>query len=230
MYQSRSLTGRAWRIASPIMLVPLAASILGCFSDGSSTVSSKVSTTFAYITNAADNTVSAYSVSAKTGALSKITTYPTGHTPEAIAVLSIPNSVGYVYIVNRDDNTVSQYSFDRTGSLSPLNPPTVATGSQPTAILQAYGSGGANNAIFVANRSDSTISYFNVNSNGTLGSPVTFASGGTGPITLSTGGGNLFVLNSGDNSLCEFTYAAGSSSLKSKLSLPSSYSSRRGNE
>lgn len=177
---------------------------------------------FAYVTNLADNTVSAYTVDSSSGALTSTGTWKTGQTPIAVAAVSI-DKAGFVYVANKDDNTISQYKFDSGGRLTPLSPPTVSTGSGPVTLVAGYF--GSIPDILVANNASNTISDYNITANGTLNLKQSFSSGGTQPvkITVAADGTAFYVLNAGNNNLVGFSEPTNGFTQTSKLALPSSF-------
>jgi WD40 repeat protein len=127
---------------------------------------------------------------------------------------------GFVYVANQTDSTVSQYSYSTSGALTPLNPPTVAAGGLPSDIAVGAFQGATNNFILVANTNDNTISYYNVNPDGTLAIKSTLPSGGTGPTRLLTTNTSVFVMNGINNMMCPFTYKAGTIAQGAPFSVP----------
>ena len=94
---------------------------------------------FLYVTNAADDTVSQFSITGG-GQLVPLTpsTVATGVDPVAIVGALVPDSIGAYYVVNSgapgDTGTVSAYSQGENGTLMPLGSGTLAAGTNPTAI------------------------------------------------------------------------------------------------
>jgi 6-phosphogluconolactonase (cycloisomerase 2 family) len=133
---------------------------------------------------------------------------PTGRTPWWSAVS--PNGAN-LYVANNDDATISQYLIAVNGSLTQLNPTTVATGRAPRGVtLDPSG-----HHAYVANFDDNTISMYNVGANGALSamSPATVSTGGTQPafVRFDPTGHHLYVTNfaNGDvGSVAHFTVDA----------------------
>jgi hypothetical protein len=94
---------------------------------------------FLYVTNAADDTVSQFSITGS-GQLVPLTpsTVATGVDPVAIVDALVPDSTAAYYVVNSgapgDTGTVSAYSSGENGALVPLGSDTPAAGTNPTAI------------------------------------------------------------------------------------------------
>jgi hypothetical protein len=92
-----------------------------------------------YVTNAADNTVSQFSISGQ-GQLAPLTpsSVATGLDPVAIAGALAPDSPASYYVVNSgapgDTGSVSVYSSAEDGTLVPLGSDTLAAGTNPSAI------------------------------------------------------------------------------------------------
>src|SRR6266513_2620485 len=145
--------------------------------------------TFLYVTNAADNTLSAYSVDATTGALTVIDTpIATGAPPHTIFGFKNPAS-GYVFVGNEDSNDVSAFTVNNTtGALTAAPGSPFAAGTDPQAMA-LYGS-----SIYVANHGGSNdISAFFTDLTPVSGSP--FPAGGN-PLSLALWGGKfLYTAN-----------------------------------
>jgi len=112
----------------------------------------------AYVANATDNTLSAYTVDATTGAMTALAGSPfaTGTDPFSVAV----NPAGsFAYVANFVDNTVSAYSIDRaTGILTAVAGGPVATGSAPFYVAVNP----AGTFAYVANSNDDTVSVYGI--------------------------------------------------------------------
>lgn len=151
---------------------------------------------FVYVANHGSNTISGYSADSIFGNLTQVTdpltgtpiAAATGNGPTALLALS-EGAVSYVYAANGTDGTLTAYTIStggnsQIGTLTPFNVnaanggPTIATGTNPVAITQAYVNG--IQYLFVTNGSSNNVSVFSVNTaNGELtavpGSP--FATG-----------------------------------------------------
>jgi 6-phosphogluconolactonase (cycloisomerase 2 family) len=94
---------------------------------------------FLYVTNAADNTLSQFSIGSD-GQLTPLTpsTVATGVDPVSIVVAPVADSTPGYYVVNSgapgDTGTVSLYSSGEDGTLTPVDSDTVAAGTNPSAI------------------------------------------------------------------------------------------------
>lgn len=88
---------------------------------------------FIYVTLPNQNSVVAYSVTSTNGALGNlIGTYNTGAAPLSSA---IDGKSGSIYIANQNGNSISQFALRRDGTLVPLNPAIVPTGSSPFKVI-----------------------------------------------------------------------------------------------
>jgi YVTN family beta-propeller protein len=178
----------------------LLALLLFCLAGCSS--NSKSATTgisYLYVTAQANTTISAYTVTQSTGALtSNGNAVATGAVPSAIAVTP---SGSALFVANSGSNSVSSYTINVDSTLSAASA-TTATGTRPTGL--AIDSGGK--FLFVANQGSSDISVFSINGTGLTpvpGSPfTTIPSGlsypnGTLPaaVAVSASGKFLYVAN-----------------------------------
>jgi 6-phosphogluconolactonase (cycloisomerase 2 family) len=159
----------------PIFLFCLA----GCSSNNNSATTG---TSNLYVTAQANTTISAYTVTQSTGALTSIgNAMGTGSVPSAIAVTPSGNAL---FVANSGANSISSYSINSDASLTAVSG-TTATGTTPTAL--AIDPGGK--FLFVANQGSSSISVFSINGTGLTkvpGSPFT-----TIPVGLSYPNGTL---------------------------------------
>src|SRR5271165_1215983 len=154
--------------------------------------------TFLYVTNAADNTLSSYSVDAATGALTVIgTPTATGASPHAIFGFQYPPGEDrrYVFVGNEGSNDVSAFSVNNTtGALTAVPGSPFAAGTDPQAMAFDGSS------LYVANTGSDNVSVYNIDVNtGTLAEPSTFATG-KNPTSIVIGGSNasfFYVANHG---------------------------------
>jgi DNA-binding beta-propeller fold protein YncE len=109
---------------------------------------------YAYVTNAGDNTVSAYVIDPTSGALTAIgAPVATGTSPHAIALYE-----GTVFVANEGSNDISIYTLNvLSGALTPMPGPPVAAGTDPKAL--------ANESVclFAADAGSDTVSTFDEN-------------------------------------------------------------------
>jgi 6-phosphogluconolactonase len=135
-----------------------------------------------YVTAQANTTISAYTVTESTGALTTLgNAIGTGSVPSAIAVTPSGNAL---FVANSGANDISSYSINSDASLTAVSG-TTATGTTPTAL--AIDRGGK--FLFVANQASSNISVFSINGTSLTkvpGSPFT-----TIPVGLSYPNGTL---------------------------------------
>jgi len=128
----------------------------------------------------------------------------------------------FVYVVNTyntsTNGTISQFSVNADGTLTPLNPPSVATGVGPFAIaVDPMG-----RSAYVANYTGRSVSQYKINSDGTL-SPfpsATVPSAGVEAqyITVDPAGHNAYVCSFGAGTLRYQISTDGSLTYKSSLS------------
>jgi 6-phosphogluconolactonase (cycloisomerase 2 family) len=163
---------------------------------------------FSYVTNAADNTLSAYSVDATTGALAVIgAPATTGASPHATVGLEyyFGRDKRYVFVGNEGSNDVSAFAVNSaTGALTAVPGSPFPAGTDPQAML-VWGDG-----LFVANAGSDSISAYTIDaSTGALAplspGPSTIATGKT-PTSIVTFNGNVFVANhGGSNDISAFS-------------------------
>ncbi len=167
---------------------------------------------FAYVTNSASNTLSAYSVNPN-GTLTAVSGNPaTGTTPVALA---IDHAGHFLFVANQGSNDVSVFSVGSGGSVTlvgsfPTGTPSATSGATPASVaVDPSGS-----FLYVANQGQGTISVFSIDSSGALtqvlGSPfaVRIAPSGlavattptTNPVPITI----LYVANEGSNDVSAF--------------------------
>jgi 6-phosphogluconolactonase (cycloisomerase 2 family) len=151
---------------------------------------------YAYVTNAGDDSLSAYTIDATTGALLAIDTpIATGTSPFAIVATQDKR---YVYVGNEGSNDISAFAVDAaTGTLTAVPGSPFASGTHPRAMaLYQYDS-----YLAVASAGSDILSAYAVNaSTGALTplSPATYATGkGPSSIAVDPNGHFIFVANNG---------------------------------
>ena len=118
---------------------------------------------FSYVANALDNTVSAFSIDAATGAIASVgPPVSTGVSPLAIAGTSDKK---YVYVANSGSNDISAFSVDPgTGALTAVPGSPFPAGTTPIALALHY-----DEFLYVANSGSDDLSVYQVDqSNGAL--------------------------------------------------------------
>ena len=168
---------------------------------------------FAYVTNAADDTISAYSIDSTTGALTAIAApVATGASPSAIA--GSPDKQ-HVYVVNETAGNISAYSVDATsGTLTQIAGSPFTAGTAPQALaLDPSGS-----YLYVANNGSNDLSAYAVDASTGVLTPLATATypTGTGPsaVSVDTTGQFVFVANNGgSNNISVFAITAGTGEL-----------------
>ena len=158
---------------------------------------------FLYVTNAADNTLSTYSIDPTNGALTVIgTPTATGASPHAI--LGFEDSTSehkrYIFVGNEESNDVSAFAINNTtGALTAVPGSPFAAGSDPQAMAVQYGS-----SLYVANAGSDNVFAFNIDGNtGALAASDTYATG-KNPTSIIASDGALFVANHGASDISEF--------------------------
>jgi 6-phosphogluconolactonase (cycloisomerase 2 family) len=162
----------------------------------------------AYVVNFGANTVSQYNIG-PTGALAPMSTPTVATGPFPASIVISPNGGKYAYVSNyacsgpgctASQGSVSQYTVGADGSLTPMTPATVNTGSthsEPNSLIvdptSAY--------LYVANAGDSTVSLFTIGTSGALTSASTPMATGTFPffVTVDPSGKHLYVANTGSS-------------------------------
>ena len=181
------------------------------------TVSNGPSSSFAYVSNAGDGTLSAYSINPTTGALTALAGFPVGVPGSGqIYETKIDPSGKFLYVVD-DVASGKVYAFSinqSNGSLTAVagSPFAAGSGSQSLAfdVTGSY--------LFVANFNDATISAFSLDaSTGVLKqlstSPYSTLGANSQPSQIATIGNYLYVADFGTNTVEFFTIAAGTGEL-----------------
>lgn len=166
---------------------------------------------FVYVTNLADNTVSAFTLNTTTGAVGAVAGSPflAGTAPGAVAV---DPSGKFVYVANDGSNNVSGFKINADGSLTQVPGSPIAAGSTPQqgiAVTAGF--------IYVSNLASNDVSVYSFDpGTGALTqqpfSPVPLA-GGVGPESLAMDplGRFLFTANMTNNTVSAFTVNANGS-------------------
>ncbi len=162
---------------------------------------------FSYVANAVDNTISAFSIDATTGAIASAgPPVSTGLSPLAIAGTSDKK---YVYVADSHSEDVSAFAVDPdTGALTAVPGSPFAAGTNPRALALHY-----DYFLYVANSGSDDISVYQVDqSNGALtplASCVTCPfSTGAGPsaIAIDPSIGFLYTANTGGSNISGFQF------------------------
>jgi len=132
---------------------------------------------FAYVTNAADNTLSSYSVDAITGALAVVgTPITTGASPHAALSVDYGDGQRFIFVGNEGSNDVSALAVSpTTGALTAVPGSPFPAGIDPQAMTLYAG------LLYVANTGSDNVSVYTIDANGAL-APVS-----PGPSTFATG-------------------------------------------
>jgi 6-phosphogluconolactonase len=150
---------------------------------------------FAYVANAGDNTVSAYTLDATTGALTALPGFPVGAGTSPFAIVGTQDRK-YVFVGNEGSNDISAFAVNfASGVLTPVPGSPFAAGTDPQGMA-LYGS-----TLYVANAGSDTVSAYTIDYNtGALtalpGSPVPVGKNPTS-IVVDPSTGVVFVANHG---------------------------------
>jgi len=196
----------------------LLAILLWCMAGCSSAINGATSgISYLYVTAQANTTISAYTVTQSSGALTGLgNAIGTGSVPSAIAVTP---SGSALFVANTGSNNISSYSINADASLTAASA-TTPTGSTPAAL--AIDPGGK--FLFVANQTSSSISVFSINGTGLTAAPgspfTTIPAGlsypnGTLPaaVAVSHSGNFLYVANQLANFVSAFAINSSSGAL-----------------
>ena len=145
---------------------------------------------FAYVANAGNNTVSAYTVDATSGALAAVgTPVKTGMSPHAIA--ETPERT-FVFVANEGSNDISAFAVNFvSGALTPVPGSPFPAGTAPRALECDGG------VLYVANAGTDTVSAYGIDNTGALTSQGTFTTGKGPSSILQLGPQILYVANNG---------------------------------
>jgi len=171
--------GMKFRLVGCLLLPILLLCFAGCTSNKNSATTG---ISFLYVAAQANTTISSYTVTQSTGALTSVgNALATGSLPAAIAVTPTGSAL---FVANSGSGNISTYTINSDGSLAAVSGAT-STGSTPVAL--AVDSGGK--FLFVANQGSSDISVFSIN--GTTLTPVAGSPFTTIPVGLSYPNGTL---------------------------------------
>ena len=158
--------GMKFGLVECVLLAILLFCLAGCTSINNAATTG---ISYLYVTAQANTTISAYTVTQSTGALTANgNAVGTGAVPSAIAVTPSGNAL---FVANSGSNNISSYSINSDATLTPASA-TTATGTTPMGL--AIDPGGK--FLFVANQGSSNISVFSINGTGLTpvpGSPFT---------------------------------------------------------
>ena len=134
---------------------------------------------YSYVTNAADNTLSSYSIDPTTGALAVVgTPIATGASPNAIVGVDYGEGKSFVYVGNAGSNDISAFAVDSTtGALTATPGSPFAAGIAPQA-MSLYGG-----FLYVANAGSDNVSVYTIDARNT----GALAPLSPGPSTIATG-------------------------------------------
>ena len=160
---------------------------------------------FAYVANAGDNTVSAYTVDATTGALTALPGFPVGAGTSPFAIVGTQDRK-YVFVSNEGSNDISAFAVNfASGVLTPVPGSPFAAGTDPQGMALDW------STLYVANAGSDTVSAYTIDYNtGALtalpGSPVPVGKNPTS-ILVDPSNGIVFVANhGGSNDISAFNF------------------------
>jgi 6-phosphogluconolactonase (cycloisomerase 2 family) len=180
----------------------------------------KCPNTFAYVTNYGSGNVSAYTVDAKTGALTQVAGSPfgAGTNPVGVAIIERGKDAIFAYVTNLGSGNVSAYAVNaKTGALRAVRGSPFGAGSGPTSLTGVENSG--NTYLYVTNTGSSNVSAYTVNAkSGALkqvaGSPFGAGTEPDGVADVENNGGSyLYVTNSGSGNVSAYTISGSSGAL-----------------
>lgn len=175
---------------------------------------------FAYVTNAEDDNVAAYSINPTTGELSPIPGSPfaAGSYPISIA---IGNGSKFVYVLNRDWGNASVYAINpTTGALTPIPGSPFATGTDPYSItLDPSGK-----FAYVAHLGSRTVSAYSIDAITGALTTVTGSPYATGTTPLFVGVDRqsrfAYVSNANSDNISAYTINSNTGSLTPMIGSP----------
>jgi 6-phosphogluconolactonase (cycloisomerase 2 family) len=163
---------------------------------------------FAYVVNAGDADVSAYTINAITGALTPVgAKVGSGNVPNSVAV---DPSSRFAYVANFSSGNISAYTINAsTGALTPVAP-NVPAGRGPSSVTVDP----SGRFVYVANESDNDVSGYTINAS--TGALTSFGSVGAGAtpysVTVDPSGRFAYVANAslfgGSNDVSAYTINA----------------------
>ena len=170
---------------------------------------------YVYVANEGANTISQYTIGTG-GALTPMVTatVASGPNPYSITIANISGQE-YAYVANsnyanlvNNSSSISQYTIGTNGALTPMNPSTVAAGTNPVSV--AVDNSGQ--YAYVANYGSNNVSQYTIGTSGALTamSSATVAAG-TSPysITIDPLSQFIYVANYGGYNVSQYTIGAG---------------------
>jgi uncharacterized repeat protein (TIGR01451 family) len=176
------------------------------------TVNTLQPTSFAFVGNGSDGTLSLYTVNASTGQLRANGYVATGLNPRAVSIHP-SGSFAYVTGSSSSSNAISAFTINAaTGTVKSLG--AVGTGSQPSAV--AVDSSGR--FAYVTNLASNDVSAFTINgTTGSLTSVGPTIAAGTGPnsVAIDPSGRFVYVSSQASNTVSAYTINASTGALTS---------------
>jgi 6-phosphogluconolactonase len=181
------LSNIGWRLVAAASTAVAALTITSCGA------SNTVDVVFVTSNKQSPGQINVYYLDSESGALKQLvdSPYPSGGVNPVYEVTS-PNGLN-LYVANHDDNTIVQFAIGTDGKLYPLN--TVNTpGTEPVAlamnpagtylyVLDYYGPAAPGEPSYTdLNPGPGSVSVFPINSNGSLGTPVSLGAANYLPV------------------------------------------------
>ena len=160
---------------------------------------------FAYVPNASDNTISAFSINAVNGDLTPVpgSPFPSG----ALPLIGVVDPQGnYLYIANGSSNDISAFSIDsKSGALTPVPGSPFAAGAGPNSVtVDATG-----RFVYVADEFENTVSGFAIDRNSGALTPIAGSPfpAGASPfsVTVEPTGRFVYVTNKDSNTVSAYS-------------------------
>jgi 6-phosphogluconolactonase len=123
--------------------------------------------------------------------------------PAITAVTLTVNATVYAYATNFDAGTVSQYSILPGGSLSALNPNTIAAGASPFSVSVEL----TGQYVYVANFNADTVSQYTIGAGGvlsTVGTGSVMTGSHPNGVTIDPANKHAYVANFGGNTVSQY--------------------------
>ena len=170
---------------------------------------------YVYVANEGSNTISQYTIGSG-GVLTPMTvaTVASGPNPYSITIANISGQE-YAYVANsnyantvNNSSSISQYTLGTNGALTPMNPATVAAGTNPVSVVVDN----SGQYAYAANYGSNNVSQYTIASGGALTamSSASVAAGGNPySITIDPLSQFVYVANYGGYNVSQYTIGAG---------------------
>ncbi len=181
--------------------------------------------TFAYVTNAVDNTLSAFAITPASGLLTEIfgSPFPVTLGTGPVALTADPLAK-FLYVANGTPGNVSGFSINQTSSVLVEHAAALSLPASPNPQSVAADPSGRH--LYVVNQGNDSVSVFSIASGTGVLTAVTgspFPTGvGTGPraVTVEPSGRFAYVVNATSNEVSQFTITQTTGALGAGVALP----------